>query len=530
MKRKIAVVGVVLASSTALLMAPMAVAEDSWVSATLTPSELTLTPGARASGVLLFTNSGDKNTNVRVRAIGTDSSISAHVAKSVRVPAKSSVALTYTLERRAEGTGQETAVRFVLNWSQGRGTPRASVELVRVKVAAGPAVIEAKFESNVTNINENRPGAAALVVSNPRDEPVRVERLQLTAPDAVDLSLTCPGGGVLGVGAGTSKTFAGCSLTIPPRSQEVLPVNFKTIDRIAPGPRTALVKISARAAGGASQSSVASTSFTVDVFAESDILKAIGVPVFLLLPGVVIVLATWFLIQKLSPWRQVTGDKGLESVVSAATVTAILGLAISLVVALIYPRLTTWFFPGYERDYLRAYGFRDFYYVIAYSFAIAIVIWLLALGGFYLTRWLALPWQNDTPLSLLRKIGIRGLVRGQTAYPRVKVTDTGAGAPPPRGLLLARRTAGKSLIAPTITVGILENGTSDTLAARIEEDVSQRRAFDLWKAVRSAVRDNTATVSYKDGNVTAPRLFDANKVESDGQSAGPIAEVRSGGS
>ena len=80
----------------------------------------------------------------------------------------------------------------------------------------------------------------------------------------------------------------------------------------------------------ASASVVVTIPFTVEVFAESDILKSVGVPIFLLLPGVIAVLTGWFLIRNLSPWRHLaTGIPGI-SVISAATATAVLGLAISL--------------------------------------------------------------------------------------------------------------------------------------------------------------------------------------------------------
>jgi hypothetical protein len=309
----------------------------------------------------------------------------------------------------------------------------------------------------------------------------------------------------------------------------MLPLGFKTTDTVAPGPRTVLVKVTGADASSHSQSAVASTSFTVDIFAESDILKAIGVPVFLLLPGIVIVLTCWFLIQRLSPWRQVTGDKGLNSVVSAATATALLGLAISLLIALIYPKLTSWIRPGYERDYLKAYGFKDFYYVLAYSFAIAIAIWLLAISGFYLARWLFLPWQNDQPLALLRKIGVRGMVSRRTSYPRVNVKADGSGAQQLKGLLLENRTGGRKLVAPTIAVAIVDSGKTPGLAGSIEDQVNTSRAFRLWRTVRSAARDNEVTTSYKSGAVAAPSLVEANNVTRDGQSPGPIVEVESGG-
>jgi hypothetical protein len=519
--------------AAASLATPAALADTAMISASVTPSEVALTRGARASGALLLTNSGTSRIDVHLQASGNDPSVKLTVSRpTVALAPGSSVAVIYEVTRIGEGTGQDTTVRFLLNWSQraddGPRVRRTAVEVLKVKAAASLALIEAKIESNVTNINENRPGTAALVVSNPRDARVRLEQLQLSAPDAIDVKLTCPGGGVLEAKPGTSPTFAGCSVSVPPRSQEMLPLRFSTTDTVTPGARTVLVKVTGADSESRSQSAVASTSFTIDIFAESDILKSIGVPVFLLLPGVVIVLAAWFLIQRLSPWRQVTGDKGPGTVVSAATATALLGLAISLLLALVYPKLTAWFFPGQERNYLKAYGFRDFYYVLAYSFIIAIAFWALAFSGFYLGRWLFLPWQNDVPLALLRKLGLRGVLSRRTAYPRVLLKADPAGAQPQRGLLLGSRAGERSLVASTIAVDILDSGNTPALAAAIEDEVTESRAFDLWRTVRSAVHDKQATVSYKSGNVAAPSLVEASNLTRDGQSPGPIVEVKSG--
>ena len=490
-------------------------------SVAITPSDVTLTPGARASGLLLLANSDARRMSVRVRANENDGSLEATVrTRRVEVAPKGSVAVPFTVRRALEGGGQDSGVQFLATFTESREQPSANPEAVvatlRVKAAASPALIEATIESKVSAINENRPGSAALILTNPREQDVRVSEMSVSAPDATDVGIVCSQGRKLIVAGGTVLTTRACAVDIPPRSQEVLPLTFDSADSVAPGPRTVLVKVTARRSARASQSVVASTAFTVDVFAESDILKAIGVPVFLLLPGVVIVLTAWFLIKRLSPWRQVAGDVALGTVVSAATATALLGLAISLVVALLYPQLTGAFIPGYERDYLRAYGFRDFYYVIGYSFAIATLVWALASGGFLLVRWLLLPWPRDEAGSLLRKIGIRGLIGGRTTFPRVTVDQND------RGLQLSRRSAGRALVAPRITVQI--TGAADGLPSRIEEAASGGRAFELWRTVDAAVRRRQATIGYRNGG--EPQLLDrATLIVAPGEI--PIVEVAS---
>jgi hypothetical protein len=212
------------------------------------------------------------------------------------------------------------------------------------------------------------------------------------------------------------------------------------------------------------------------------------------------------------------GDTSIGSAVSAATATAILGLAVSLVVALLYPVLTRWLIPGYERDYLKAYGFRDFYYVIGYSFAIAVLVWVIAVGGFVLARWLFLPWPNDEAPALLRKIGLRGLFGGATRFPRVTV-EGGA-----RGLKLGNRAADKALVVPVISIAAGDAGSD--LTSSIETQATSGAAFQLWRTVDGAIRHG-AQLSYKAGDVKEPCVVDRTKLVPTAQE-GVIVEVAIG--
>jgi hypothetical protein len=135
-------------------------------------------------------------------------------------------------------------------------------------------------------VDENRPGERALVITNPRETPLRVGALEISAPANVDVSVTCPSGKTLKTRAGATNTQASCPLVVARRSQAVMHIELTPSNAVVPGPRSLLIKVDASEYGGtAAQSVVATLAFTVDVFAESDILKSIGVPEFLLLPG-----------------------------------------------------------------------------------------------------------------------------------------------------------------------------------------------------------------------------------------------------
>ena len=423
---------VVLASILLWVTGPVPPAGAGDLTVTTAPTEVTLVPGGSTTGVLLLANGGTKRAAVLVRTLPSDASITVtmQIRRAVVFPGGAR-ALTFTATRASEGTGQAGRILFIAAYSQAksktaRRTRHVVVTPIAVNTAASPELVQVAIASKIDTINENRPGEAELVITNPRAAPVRIDRLHVRSPGGVDTTLACPDSTDEHKAEEGKTTEVDCAFTIAGLSQEVVPLAFATRNAVTPGPRSALVQVDAEdpARDGASQTVVATTDFKVDVFAESDILKAIGVPIFLLLPGVLIVVVSWFLIQFLSPWRRLVKDHKLGDVISVSTPTfvAIVGLAISLGMAAVYPVLTQHLWPPhYRRDYVHAYGFRDFYYVFFFSFAIAIAVWLGSLLAYAVVRpLLFLPWLHDDASDILRKLGLRGLPRSLVSrLPRV---------------------------------------------------------------------------------------------------------------
>jgi len=501
------------------------------VSASVDPSEVTLTPGTAATGVVIVANDGTTPARVTIEpVVGDPLSIKVDIStERHELPAGGSASHTFAVTRLAEGAGQDTGVRFLIKYLQApepkkQRVSHVAVAALAVKAAKSPSLVEARIESNLQNINENRPGEAALILVNPRETPVTVNEIAVTAPAAVEVTLVCAQTGdtetqeLLTAGGRTERLY-NCPGHIAGRSRTVLHLDLATNDVVAPGPRLALISIEASDdKGEASERVVATLAFTVDVFAESDILKAIGVPIFLLLPGVIVLLTAWFLITKASPWRRVSTGVKFEEVVSKATAAAVFGLAISLVIAKIYPWLTLHFKPGQERDYVKAYSFRDFYYVFGYSFAIAILVWLVAVVIYVLGHWLFLVSPGDDASAMLRKLGIRGIVSRRTSYGRVAIEGG------KNGLAYGNRPGDKVLVLPAVTVARINYRRTPGLASAIESDVRHRRPFRLWLKLRDATRNEVASVGFRAGDVTRPELIDRTKTNSTGQ-VGPIVEV-----
>jgi hypothetical protein len=448
----------------AWVAAPAGAAEGP-VTVTATPNQVTLSPGGSADGLLMLVNGGPTPVAVAVRPVTADKSVKVTMpVTSATVAASGSTSLDFTVTRVAEGAGQEVVASFVVTYPQA-----SAVATVTIKAVASPAIIEAKVESAVDRIDENRPGAAALVLSNPRETAVRVTSLAVTAPVSTTVTVTCPGGVTVSASSRSTVDEPGCSFLLAGRQQQILPVTLTAADSVVPGSRSATFRVQA-SDGGKTVGVLATTAFAVDVFGESDILKAVGVPAFLVLPGVIILVAAWFLISRLSPWQPVAATGG---VVETVTKTAILGVALSLVVAKIYPWLT-----GYKRDYLRAYGFLDFYYVFVYSFAIAVAFWVIALIAYQVRRGfraLFVPQPGDPPAALLRKIGMRGIFGGGTKFSRVQLDGKG-------GVILCDRPGGAVLVAPRI----IASANGSVSKATIEDLAAGDQAVRLWRKARGA--------------------------------------------
>lgn len=485
-----------------------AVAQEG-VTATLSPAAIPLAPGATARGTLVVSNGGAAPVTVTVATVPSDPSVRVTMAREgSTVASKSSDVLPFEVQRAAEGTGQDTTVGFVVTYAAVDAEPgaatRATVATLAVKAVANPDLIEAKIETSFTNINENRPRTAALVLKNLREAPVTVTALTIAAPPDVAFQVECPEGEPMKVSGGERVRFDACRLELGPRAHVVLSIALEADDALAPGPRDALFEVEAESGNPPVTGEVVATlSFTADVFAESELLKAVGVSLFLLLPGMIIAVTAWFLVARASPWKNAAGLKDPPDLLT----TGVVGVAVSLVVAGVYPALTKRFIPGEERDYLDAYGFKDFYYVFAYSFAIAVAIWIgacLLSGAISLGRWLFVPLPGDEARDLLRKVCLRSALSGRASFPLV----TAGGK---AGVVLDDRGSGKALVAPVVVVhpkGAAEDDVRRGMSARVDARGPGARLRLLW-AVWRALRKGEVEVQFEPGMVPAVALVDS---------------------
>ncbi|WP_147460077.1 hypothetical protein [Actinokineospora cianjurensis] len=469
------------------LGAPVMAAETPVV-VSVAPAQIALAPGRSAVVLVSLANTTDKRVPVTVTAVAAeDSVITSPVAPFELAPGQSRTEAV-TVTRRSEGSGQDVGLSFVVD-----SRAASAVAGTTVKAVPNPPPVTVTAEAGPDRVNENRPGSATLVIGTDREGPVRVTALSVTPPPHTWLEVTCPGGRVARWDENPA-TGQPCEFDLAPRSKVSLPVRVGTEGAVVPGTRPAVFRVSAQEPGRAETavSLVVTMPVTLEVFGESDILQALGVPVFLVLPGVIIVLTAGFLVRRCSPWRRrpAVDEEQAGSVVAAATRTAVLGVLLSLGMAKLYPVLTAWFWPGEPRDYTREHAFLDFYLVFGYSFAVATAIWLLVLlGDLPRALWAAthVPHPGDAPVVLLRKLSLRR----STSFPLVEVDDlTG---------VLVRRTRGEGyLVAPRVVV---TTPAGSALRTRVETLVSRNRPVRLYCALRWAVFRGRAELGYRSSDI-----------------------------
>jgi len=157
----------------------------------------------------------------------------------------------------------------------------------------------------------------------------------------------------------------------------------------------------------ASGSLIVTQRLKVGVLGESDILKLLGVPSFLLLPGFLMVASFLALWVRVRPRKAVQLEvKSLEFWVIAIT--------LSLLTAPLYPKITgVW---ATSRNYLVAYGLRDIFYVWMGSIVVAVLAWVVMIEGMELRAWMrevqrrrTVPSEEDEPIDILRKLAVHGM-------------------------------------------------------------------------------------------------------------------------
>jgi hypothetical protein len=236
---------------------------------------------------------------------------------------------------------------------------------------------------------------------------------------------------------------------------------------------------------------------TVGVFFESETLKALGVPSFLMLPGCLFIF-TMQLLLTLGLYGVNRHSKAPELPVTSPGFW-ILAITYSGVFAVVYSRLT-------HVDYLTQYGSRDLRNVWLWSIAIGFLVYSFIAFVTARSRRLRVPSSGDSEVDTLLKMGRRGV--GVHANPvKFKIKEVELTA-----FLIETIEDGqpKVWVAPQIRT----TWSDGTAQAKFVELVNAREtATAIGEVLRSAEERGLVTIGWATtGSVPNPYHLDVQSI------------------
>jgi hypothetical protein len=363
---------------------------------------------------------------------------------------------------RGSAAGQ---VHLLLDY---RWQPEAAAELVP-GVALGTIEIQdrlpttldkvaaVRIETTLDLLHEKRQGSVFLVVSNRSSDPMTVKRIKMAKPSSIVVE-TPPmdAHGIIRLPP---------EMTLAPQESRAVPIIVTAGNAVQPGKHLLLFEVDLEQMQYGyvwTETLIATQAFSVGVLGESELLTAIGVPSFLLLPGFLIVVSLRML------WTGVSPKQPLELDPKSAEFWLI-AILLSLGAAFLYPLLTGWL--GQPRNYLEGYGLRDIVNVWFGSVGLGVALWALWVGGSELRAHLRaqyIPSPDDGPIQILRKLARN---RQSISLAQVEII---VGNQAQRAFVIAPARAGQLdiWVAPLMTLTWLPSAGKD------EKDLFERLLAD----------------------------------------------------
>jgi hypothetical protein len=346
-------------------------------------------------------------------------------------------------------------------------------------------VAAVRIETTLDLLHEKRQGSIYLVVRNLSVDPITVKRMKMAKPPFIVVE--APPVDAQGVISLPQE------ITLGPQESRALPIIVTASHTVQPGRHLLLFEVDLGLVQYGytwTETVIATQAFTVGVLGESEILTAIGVPSFLLLPGFLIVVAFRMLWTRVSPQQPMDIDpKSAEF--------WLIAILLSLGATFVYPLLTRWL--GSPRNYIEGYGLRDIVNVWFGSVGVGFVFWAFWVGTSELktrVRAQKIPSPDDGPLEILRK-----LARNRRGIGLEQVDITLASQSQRAFVILPAKTGQTAMwVAPSMTItwahdpgpeNPLDKWIEDRTAANIMADFIERQ---IGKAIEGISWDQIGSL------------------------------------
>jgi len=336
-------------------------------------------------------------------------------------------------------------------------------------------LVEASLEGNPEAVSQQRPGAIYVLVTNNIDVPVEVSVGSQVPSKAVQI-------------------VGGDPFQVPPRSSAAHKVEIQAASRVTPGVHPVVIEVNAswERAGQKEERHFALTkSVTVGVFFESELLKALSIPSFLVLPGCLVIFTMQLMLS--------FGVFGLKDV-SKLPEIGITSPAFWILAVTFSGLFAPAYYCATGVNYLLNYGGDDLRNVWLMSIGIGVGFYLIIAGATLRHRREHVPSISDSPATVLKKLAKNGLgiVLPQVKY---KLNNLELG-----GFVIEKIQDGQTLVwvAPHITTEWQNNAQAQGLKKQFDDIVNGSRDPAALAEVLEHARDVVTLRFESKGGVPNP--------------------------
>jgi hypothetical protein len=305
----------------------------------------------------------------------------------------------------------------------------ATVKVKPPPVISGIELAKAEIKGAPETLAHERPGHLIVVITNQYSRPLTITDVKLRGPSFIELiDPAAPKQSSQPPQAQTSQA----PIQILPGQAIDIPYIIKAASEVVPGKYSLIATVAVRTDDGlAATLRTTPLDINVVVLGESDILKFLGIPSLLFLPGV-LMLFTW---RFLWSWGKPSDQVAKYPIQVNSSDFWIIAVALSLLSALLYPWLTRLVLEG-PRNFIAAYGLLDFGMIIGFSLFVTALVFSGFRAFTKIHQWkeeqkiaASTPNTGDSPLAILDKLA---KLRKETLFEQVSF----AGASPADRLLV----------------------------------------------------------------------------------------------
>ncbi len=376
----------ILAALVAWLVLPFgAWAAPPEVSLTIAPATVQLASGETTRVWVIARNASTSTLQIVSLTWLADAAVTIDVETTPGSTVGPNASQTWTARvtraKDSAGTGQ-AAFRLDYVWTDSTnrsvpGSTTASLEIQERPTEAVDKVVEFRIETGLGALEEPRQGNVYLVVSNLASVPLTVTRISASAPDFIQI---------------TPQAFSS-SVTLSPQTSRAFTATVLAGSSVQVGKHAILFEVFVewnRSGRSWSGSVIRSHTVELGVLGESDIVKLVGAPSFLLLPGFLVVATYLLLHNRILPRKPIQLDVKTPDF-------WILAVSLSILAIALYGLFT-------GRNVLARYGLSDILNMWTGAIVVGLVIWAIALTYRRQVAHTQIPSESDLPIDVLRKL------------------------------------------------------------------------------------------------------------------------------